>query len=390
MNEQEELLYNEIIYKLSQPLNEVSKDDLKDTLLNIKRNWNNWSIAMLSSLILNPNTANAINHYLPSTYKEIKAKVDGKEDNLKIDFSENFSSGATTLNNSSKLIQNIQDIKDYIKGKKLSKYKIKIIASESQVPNQSPYRNPGSLAAARASVIKNIVNKLGLNNVDIITQIGNTPYKSGVDNPGDDKFRKEQFVKLEISIDTKEICNFQDFRKGGGVGNSSNDYITYEEDISGDGLIELKTGSIPDRIVITDSNGNITKDSGFITTQDHNYNEWNLVPLYVLQLTKVYKTKNISVSGSNIKIIKVNSFDDLLNTLLITPNSYKPNKLKEIGLAVNELKNLFDSGTREFVLYEKVSSPHKISFEESKDDSSIIVYSPVSQTGFELKGSCKN
>lgn len=387
LNEQEELLYNKITYNLSGSINEISQDDLKNTLLNVKNNWKNWSVGMLSSLILNPTNAEAINKYLPQTYKEIKSVVDGNAKT--IDFSKNFSSGQTSLENSPELIQNIQELKNYIKNKKLSKYKIKIIASESQVPNQSPYKNPGSLAAARASVIKNIVNKLGLDNIEIITQIGNTPYKSGIDNPKDVKYENDQFVKLEISINTKDICNFQDFKKGGGVGTESNDYITYEEDISGDGYIELKTGSIPDRIIILDSEGKITKDSGFITTENHNYPEWNYVPLYIFQLTKVYNDKNSSVSGSKIKTIKVNTFEDLLNHMLIKPNSYKSNKFKETGLAVNELQKLFDSGVREFVLYDKVPSPYKMVFEESKNDVSIRVYSPVSQTGFELKGSCK-
>lgn len=387
LSPEEKILCEDITYKLSQPLTEISASELKDTLLNVKKNWRNWSLGVLTSLMMNPTNAQAIQTYLPKTYTEIQSTISWG-DSKTIDFSQNFNSGQTSLNNSPELVKNIQDIKDYISGKKLSKYKIKIIASESQVPNQSPYKTPGSLAAARAAVIKNIVNKLGLDNVEIINQIGNTPYKSG-DNPNDSKFKKDQFVKLEISINTKEICNFSDFSKGGTSGDASNDYITYEEDIDGIGNLELKTGSIPDRIVITDSKGNITNDSGYITTEDHKYSNYNLVPLYILELTKVRLSKNLSVSGSKIRTIKVSSFQELLNSLLVDPSQYKPDKLKETGLALSELKKLFDSGVHEFVLYDKVNNPYRMEFNSSKGDTTIKIFSPVSQTGFQIKGSCK-
>lgn len=390
LSKQEQLLYNDIVSKLSSQLNEASVSDIKDTLLNIKKNWRNYSFALLTALMLNPSTSSAMSKYIPTTYKEISNVVNrDKEKGTKtIDFSQNFTSGKTTLENSPELIKSLQDLKAWSKDKKLTKYKVKIYASESQVPNQSPYRTPGSLARARAKVIEDLLNKLGFPNIEIETQIGKTPYKQG-DDPNDKRFQQEQSVRLEIILNTKEICGLKQFSGGNIQGSESNNYITYEEEISGNGDIKLKTGSIPDRIVIKDESGKINFDSGYITTEKHKYPEWKYVPLYVKQLTQLNIKKNESVQGEKIMKIKVNSFEQLLNHLLVTPDSYKPNKFKETGLAIQELKQMFDSGVREFVLYSLSSNPTIIPFNESNGDSTIIVYSPVEQTGFELIGSCK-
>ncbi len=387
LSKQEQLLYNDIVSKLSSQLNEASVSDVKDTLLSIKKNWRNYSFALLTALMLNPSTSSAMSKYIPTTYKEISNVVnkDKEKGNKTIDFSQNFTSGKTTLENSPELIKSLQDLKNWSKDKKLTKYKVKISASESQVPNQSPYRTPGSLARARAKVIEDLLNKLGFQNIEIETQIGKTPYKQG-DNPNDKRFQQEQSVRLEIILNTKEICGLKQFSGGNIQGSESNNYITYEEEISGVGDIKLKTGSIPDRIVIKDEDGKINFDSGYITTEKHKYPEWKYVPLYVKQLTQLNIKKNESVQGEKIMKIKVNSFEQLLNHLLITPDSYEPNKFKETGLAIQELKQMFDSGVREFVLY---SNPTIIPFNENNGDSTIIVYSPVEQTGFELLGSCK-
>ena len=51
-----------------------------------------------------------------------------------------------------------------------------------------------------------------------------------------------------------------------GQGVESKNYVTFDEYLSGKGKIEISTGTIPDRVVVLDTNGNIKQDTGYITT----------------------------------------------------------------------------------------------------------------------------
>ena len=396
LSPQEKILYDDIISSLS--LNEASS--LKDTLENINRNWRKWSIPLLTSLMMNPSSAQAIKQYLPNTARAINSEISAKKTTIskstpqspntiqQYNFSDNFSSGKSSLENSPNFISTLKELKKWMSGKDLSKFRVRINSSESQVPNQTPFKTPGSLARARALSLQTVLSKLGFDKIEINNSIGNTPYKPG-DNKDDPKFTNEQFVNMEILVNTESICQLEDFPGDGVTGYESSNFITYDNYVSDSGYIILDTGSIPDRLVISNIKGKITKDTGYITTKESPYSDWKYVPLYVSKLTSLYN-KNKAVSGSKIKIIRANSYEELIKQLLNDPNNPQyGTKNREIYEGLDELKKQIKSGVREFVIYDKVDGPYKQLFSDKDGDIHVQVHSPLGQTGFNLKGFCK-
>ena len=88
---------------------------------------------------------------------------------------------------------NIDDIKSWTKGKNLNNFKIVVTAGESQVPNPQGFEKKGSLAEARAKVVRDLVKNLGIDKIDIVTKVGDTPYKKGND-VNDPKFKATSFL----------------------------------------------------------------------------------------------------------------------------------------------------------------------------------------------------
>jgi hypothetical protein len=134
------------------------------------------------------------------------------------------------------------------------------------------------------------------------------------------------------------------------------------------------------------------KDFGYFTTQEHENQYFKYIPLYVYQLTKL--NGNVSVSGNKLITTKVKSFNELINQLLKTPsvvpsqNQMIKSGQKELYEGYENLKLLFDEGVRTFVLYEILNEPLIIPFSTKKGDYNVVVYSPIGQTGYNIKGMC--
>ena len=117
------------------------------------------------------------------------------------------------------------------------------------------------------------------------------------------------------------------------------------------------------------------------------------VPLYVAELTKLHNT--ISVSGDKILSIQVKSFEDLMKKILLPNVNGIPEDSvlidmgqTEIYNGVENLKELYRQGAREFVIYDIKTSSVIIPFNSNMGDSNVIVYSPVGKTGYSLSGKC--
>ena len=116
-----------------------------------------------------------------------------------------FASGVAEISDTSRIDAIIPQIEEYIRQfPKNTKITLSVDAGESQVPNQEPYKTPGSLAFARAKSLRSVLeNKLAKykNILDFgpkpnIT-IGKTPWDptSGATNSN---YTKEQFVNVVI------------------------------------------------------------------------------------------------------------------------------------------------------------------------------------------------
>lgn len=383
----------EILSKIfSKNLNE---NQLTQSIQYIKQNWKNYSKAMIMALLLNPAIASALETNAPEVYKDMKVEVpmnsttsntDTKYQKT-FDFSNNFKSAETVFTNKESLQKIIKDIQDFTQSKSKSRYTITIQASESQVTNPKGYKK-GELAKERANNLQQVFKKLGFDNIDIKTEIGTTPYVAGKNNPQDQAYTNEQFVKVVISLNAQDLCSFsQDGANVSlGQGNSTNDYVTFDEIVAGKGSIEFTPESIPDRLVLLDQNGKIKQDTGYISTKKSQYPQWKYVPMYVAGLTQM---SGEAVQGSKIKKIKADNIDSLIKQLLNTSHDWKKDTRREIKEGINLLQKLLDSGVTEFIIYDTLPGSQNIPFDSDNNDSQIKIYSPLGQTGYNIKGVCK-
>lgn len=377
----------------------LNESQLTQSIQYLKQNWKNYSKAMLMALLLNPAISSALETNAPEVYNAIKMEVPAS--NLPsttvstpvtkyektFDFSNNFKSGETVFTNKESLQTIIKDIQDFTKTKNKARYKITIIASESQVTNPKGY-GKGELAKERATNLQQVFEKLGFTNIDIKTQTGKTPYKAGKDNPQDQAYTNEQFVKVVISLNAQDLCSFsQDGADiSAGQGTSSTDYVTFDEIIVGKGVIEFTPESIPDRLVILDQNGNVKNDTGYISTKKSQYTQWKYVPMYVAGLSQM---SGEAVQGTKIKKIKANNLDNLVKQLLNTSYDWKKDTRREVKEGLDTLQKLLDSGVTEFIIYDTASGSQNVPFNSDNNDSQMKVYSPLGQTGYNIKGVCK-
>jgi hypothetical protein len=172
-------------------------------------------------------------------------------------------------------------------------------------------------------------------------------------------------------------------------------FVSADIKLKGNGDLTFNTGSIPDRMIVVDKQNNIKQDTGYITTENHKYTIFKYVPLYVSRLTGLYN-KSKSVSGSKIITIKANSIDELISQILVPGVTKLPedSELKKIGESevyngIKKLKELFNKGVREFVVY-TISNSQFITIPYSSDegDYKAMVYSPMGSTGYTIKGEC--
>ncbi len=373
-------------------LTEATAKEAAQAVKTIVQNWKTWSQAMLVAMLLTPNIANALETYSPNTLDAIRTEISAEAPTkaatptsipgevISFNFGENFDSGKTSLISKESLVKNINDIKEWVKGKNLKNFKIVITAGESQVTNPKGFESKGSLAQARAKVIEDLVGNLGFDKIEIDTKVGSTPYEKG-DDVNDPKFKAEQFVTVSIVVENS-VCSMTPFSESGTQG-------TYEEYISGKGNLVLYTGTIPDRLVVLDASGKVKQDTGYVATEETNaksgYQEWKYVPIYVLKLTELKGDTNIM--GSNIETIKATSYEDLVNQML-KPGA-KQTKSDTVDKALSQLEAMFKGGgAKEFVVYKVGTGDLKVPFDDSKGDVKAKVYSPVGKTGFSIEGSC--
>jgi hypothetical protein len=303
-----------------------------------------------------------------------------------ISYSENFASGKATLTNKDVLAKNVEEMKKFLNGKDTSQFKVVIVAGESQVTNPKGFEKKGSLAQARAKAIENEIKGLGFKTVDIQTKIGTTPYKPGND-VNDPKYQEEQFVTINIVVDN-DICGMKPVSTNEGQGVESKNYVTFEEYLSGKGNLVMSTGTIPDRLVVLDANGNIKQDTGYTTTKIKD-GDWQYTPLYVLELTKAYMKGNISMKDIDPKtIITVKDKYDLYNKLKKATVNNPSLEGSEVNGPLKEMEGMIKKGINTFVIYNIGTSNIKLNFDDSKGDVEAKVYSPVGKTGYSIAASC--
>ncbi len=381
--------------ELGKELTEATAKEAAQAVKTIITGWKTWSKAMLIAMLLTPNIANALETYAPDTLNDIKTEISAETPSVaapsvsipgevkSFNFGENFSSGKTSLTNKESLVTNIDDIKSWVKGKNLNNFKIVITAGESQVPNPQGFEKKGSLAEARAKVVRDLVKNLGIDKIDIVTKVGDTPYKKGNDI-NDPKFKAEQFVTVSIVVDNN-ICGMPSSDETGKQGTASNNYVTYDNYISGKGKLVLHTGTIPDRLVILDGNGNIKQDTGYITTQKKP-GDWKYTPMYVLELTQKRLSNPNIFTGNKIKTITVTDYEDLKSQLSNKANANVSGD--EVGPALIQMKKMIEKGINEFVIYDIATQDVTLDFDDTKGEVQALVYSPVGKTGFNIKGNC--
>ena len=130
-----------------------------------------------------------------------------KEQAESAEFKFEFESGQAKLSKAGnvELSQLIARVNDMIKrGSKIDK--IKIIGSESKVPNQHPFEKPGSLAEARAKALKSLLEKK-FPDIDIeMTSVGakGPEYDKDADQADDPKYKEFQYVKAQLELEPPE------------------------------------------------------------------------------------------------------------------------------------------------------------------------------------------
>lgn len=132
----------------------------------------------------------------------------GEQGDQSYEFKFEFESGQAKLSRAGnvELSQLIARVNDMIKrGSKIDK--IKITGSESKVPNQSPFEEPGSLAEARAKALKKILEQK-FPDIDIkMTSVGakGPEYdKNAGDRADDPKYKLYQKVTAQLELEPLE------------------------------------------------------------------------------------------------------------------------------------------------------------------------------------------
>jgi hypothetical protein len=276
-----------------------------------------------------------------------------------------------------------------------------VTSSESKVPNRGVNMEPGELSLKRGQTAEQYLkSKLGDKMVVKVNNLGAqgpewNPSK-GNDNP---EYTKYQYVTIGLVVSGGEnkgdgsgesMCNLN-IDGAGKTGIPEQDYVTNNVKLKDKGTLTFITGSIPDRLIIVGNQNNIVKDTGYVATEPHKYTSFKYVPVYVAQLTKLNGSK--AVSGSKIITINAENYQELLKQLLVDPN-ITPSKeeIREMGTEVSNglyrLQKLSEKGVKTFVLYTITNGPTLIPVDTTKGDSSVIVMSPIGQTGYTITGKC--
>jgi hypothetical protein len=309
-----------------------------------------------------------------------------------------FKSGQFQLTTTEQIDIAINEINSIVSKSPNVEYDVVVTSSESKVPNRGVGLKPGELSLKRGqSAVNYIKSKLGEKVTLQIKNLGpqgpEWDQTKGSDNP---EYTKYQYVTIGLVVSGGEsgagnnICGLN-INGEGKQGKPENNYVTTNVKLEGKGQLSIATGTIPDRMVISNSKNQITKDTGYVATAPHKYTTFKYVPLYVAQLTKLNGSP--SVSGGQLVTIEAQGYDDIMKKILVDPTKVPtPEQLKGMGREVSEgaamLKQMADAGTKTFVLYNIVSGGSLLNFDKAIDDSSVIVMSPVGQTGYQIVGKC--
>jgi len=308
-------------------------------------------------------------------------------------------------------------IEEFIKNSGGKNFVVNISAGESNVTNPKGFEEKGSLALARANSVKQYFEEIFpdlIKNGTLVIKtpkdvsevvIGKTSYdKTKGDNKNPEKiklYEQEQFVTFDIQgkgevmdVDSQDICQWKGKKIEAGQGEEKYDYILTNEKLFGNGDIIFDTGTIPDRLVIVNRGNVITQDTGYVTTRQHKYTDFKWVPLYVYQLTLINLKNGVSVSGDRIVKITANSYEELLQQLLVDPKKIKTFKRggEEVEYALKNLERLCKKNVTEFVVYTQQQGPVNLNFDSSSGESEVKVYSPIGtdtiKTGYSVMAKC--
>jgi hypothetical protein len=342
--------------------------------------------------ILNLHESATRNQYL------IKEQTDPNK--VSFNISKSFPSGKFNITNTSEIDSAITEIQSLLKTGQGKFNTVVINSSESKVPNRGVGMQVGDLSKKRAEEVeKYIKSKVGDSVSVKVNDLGpqgpEWNASKGSDNP---EYTKYQYVTLSLSADKEQnnpdsgpqsICNFN-FTETRGQGEEENNYVTFERELKDYGQLSINTGSIPDRMIVLNANNSIVYDSGYIATEPHPYNEFKYVPSYVYSLTLINQIKkNTAVSGSKLITINVNSYEELLSKIMTNPTGTPNKKDIRTETSLKGLENLFNKGIRTFVLYSIGGLEiGRVPFDSRKGDSSVMVFSPVGQTGYTITGRC--
>lgn len=319
------------------------------------------------------------------------ARYDDNE-SITIDLGSYFKSGQYKLSDLDKsgIINKLKPVKEFI-ARNGGDVSVTIVSSESKVPNKDAETGTrlgkGELAKKRLETAKLVLGDV-LGDVVIKSDIkvGGPEYKG--DDVNQVKYSDYQYVKLKVSVN-KDVWSFKKVEKGAQATKESG-YVGAEykfEASKGSGVINLKPGSIPDRCKVF-VDGKVVGDTGFFADKNHTYSEFNYVPLYVLSLTKMYNDNPNSEAIEGVKVVTVNSVEEL-NNILLKDKSYDINKDKrtrsEINSSYKELISMVSSGKAiKIALYEMSGKGINLTLTDSDKEVKVKVYSPVTNTEFSV------
>lgn len=353
----------------------------------------------MKTIILTENQIKRVLTTINSEKKLINEQVTQFKPIKQFNINNSFKSGQYQLTDTSAIDAAITEINGIVSKTPNTKYDVVISSSESKVPNRGVGLKPGELSLKRGQEAeKYIKSKLGdkvsLKNNNLGIQGPEWDQTKGKDNP---EYTKYQYITISLVISAgqnptapDDVCNWS-FKAPGEQGDPSKNYITANEVVQGKGNLTITTGSIPDRMVVVNSKNQIVKDSGYVATKAHKYKDFKYVPYYVAQLTKLNGTP--AVSGKNLITIEATDYNSLMRQLLVNPevipnSSYLQSLGEEVSLGVNMLKKMVTSGTNTFVLYGIEIGSSTLPFDVNAGDKKVMVFSPIGQTGYEIKGNC--
>lgn len=409
---------NEFIdYVLGENIDEANGSEILNRFMNVLNSGKKKIItaAVMTTLMANPAFSSAVEK-APDNVKSQITQLMGDESNqntdsnktldtqqdkggnykskdslFTINFYNNFKSGSYEVN-SEEAYAKLEDLKTYLSQNKDNKFKINIIASESQVPNQSGFKI-GELANKRAQVMNQLVtnyvnqNKLGDIDIHMDTNIGDVPWDGK--NKNDKKYVKDQYVVLEVVITSAAPCELA-FTKKGEQAKAEDDFISYKQPIKGNGSINLSPSTIPDRMQIV-KNGQVIGDTDYYVDKKHNYEQWKYVPLYVASLSELLSSNPESSAIKGTKQIKhFDDYNELIKFMLKDGVSYKikDDSRTEIRNGLDKLEQLWNSGQRDFVFYSFKKGTIEFQIQDN-ETGGVLVYSPIGSTGFSLNGNCE-